>query len=90
MLEEQKENVKDDEKSKLEGYISEMKEAVKDKNVAKINELEASINSVWNDISQRIYANQGHQQQTTAQQPTDEEAAEQPNDVQDAEFEEVK
>ena len=93
MLEEQKDNIKDDEKSKLEGYISEMKQAVKDKNIAKINELEASINSVWNEISQRIYANKGHQQ-TTSQQPTDEDVAEsateQQNDVQDADFEEVK
>jgi molecular chaperone DnaK len=89
MIEEQKANLKDDEKSALEGLVNELKEAVKAKNVSKINELEGSINSKWNEISQRIYANQGQQQQTT-QQSTDEEAAEQPNDVQDAEFEEVK
>lgn len=89
MIEEQKGNLKDDEKSALEGLVNELKEAVKVKDVNKINELESSINSKWNEISQRIYANQG-QQQTTTQQPTDEEAAEQPNDVQDAEFTEIK
>lgn len=89
MIEEQKGNLKDDEKSALEGLVNELKEAVKAKDVNKINELESSINSKWNEISQRIYANQS-QQQTTTQQPTDEEAAEQPNDVQDADFEEVK
>lgn len=89
MIEEQKGNLKDDEKSALEGLVNELKEAVKVKDVNKINELESSINSKWNEISQRIYANQG-QQQTTTQQPTDEEAAEQPNDVQDADFEEIK
>lgn len=89
MIEEQKGNLKDDEKSALEGLVNELKEAVKAKDVNKINELESSINSKWNEISQRIYANQG-QQQTTTQQPTDEEAAEQPNDVQDADFEEIK
>lgn len=89
MIEEQKGNLKDDEKSALEGLVNELKEAVKSKDVNRINELEGSINSKWNEISQRIYANQG-QQQTTTQQPTDEEAAEQPNDVQDADFEEVK
>jgi len=68
--------------------VSEMKQAVKDKNVEKINEIEGTINNVWNEISQRIYANKGQQQAT--QQPSDEEVAEQPNDVQDAEFEEVK
>ena len=51
-------------------------------------ELEAQINETWQNVSQRIYANQGQQQaqqQTTEQaQPTEE----QPN-VQDADFEEV-
>ncbi len=88
MIEEQKDNITSDEKTKLEGLVSEMKQAVKDKNVEKINEIEGTINNVWNEISQRIYAN--NQNQSTAQQPSDEEVAEQPNDVQDAEFEEVK
>jgi len=92
MIEEQKDNITSDEKTKLEGLVSEMKQAVKDKNVEKINEIEGIINNTWNEISQRIYAN--NQNQSTAQQPSDEEvaesAAEQPNDVQDAEFEEVK
>ena len=92
MIEEQKESLTSDEKSKLEGLISQMKEAVKAKDVNKINELEASINETWQTVSQRVYAN--NQSQQTTQQPTDEEvaesAAEQPNGVQDAEFEEVK
>lgn len=92
MIEEQKDNLTSDEKTKLEGLISQMKEAVKAKDVNKINELEASINEIWQTVSQRVYAN--NQSQQTTQQPTDEDvaesAAEQPNDVQDAEFEEVK
>ena len=92
MIEEQKDNLTSDEKAKLEGLISQMKEAVKAKDVNKINELEASINETWQIVSQRVYAN--NQSQQTTQQPTDEEvaesAAEQPSDVQDAEFEEVK
>jgi molecular chaperone DnaK len=92
MIEEQKDNLTSDEKTKLEGLVSQMKEAVKAKDVNKINELEASINETWQAVSQRVYAN--NQSQQTAQQPTDEEvaesASEQPNDVQDAEFEEVK
>ena len=92
MIEEQKDNLTSDEKTKLEGLISQMKEAVKEKDVNKINELEASINETWQTVSQRVYAN--NQSQQTTQQPTDEEvaesAAEQPNGVQDAEFEEVK
>ena len=92
MIEEQKDSLTSDEKTKLEGLISQMKEAVKAKDVNKINELEASINETWQTVSQRVYAN--NQSQQTTQQPTDEEvaesAAEQPNDVQDAEFTEIK
>ena len=92
MIEEQKDNLTSDEKTKIEGLISQMKEAVKAKDVNKINELEASINETWQTVSQRVYAN--NQSQQTTQQPTDEEvaesAAEQPNDVQDAEFTEIK
>ena len=92
MIEEQKDNLTSDEKTKLEGLVSQMKDAVKAKDVNKINELEASINETWQTVSQRVYAN--NQGQQTTQQPTDEEvaesAAEQPNDVQDAEFTEIK
>ena len=90
MLEEQKENLKEEEKSKIEGYVNEMKEAVKARNVEKINELEKSINDVWNEVSQRIYSSQS-QQQTTEQKADDtvHETAS-TDDVQEADFEEVK
>ena len=65
MLEEQKDNITSDEKSSLEDLINQMKEAVKDKNVNKINELETTINSKWNEISSRIYG----QQQNNTEQP---------------------
>lgn len=87
MMEEQKSNINEDEKTKLEGFINEMKEAVKDKNISKINEIETSINALWQEISKRVYANQGD---ATSTQESEENAAEQPNDVQDADFEEVK
>lgn len=89
MLEEQKDNITADEKSKIEGLISSMKEAVKDKNADKINELEKEINDVWNGISQRIYSSntQSNSQQTTSSGTTEQAADAEP---QDAEFEEVK
>lgn len=90
MLEEQKDNITADEKSKIEGLVSSMKEAVKDKNVDKINELEKEINDVWNGISQRIYSSkaQDSSQQTSSSGTTTEQAAD--AEPQDAEFEEVK
>jgi len=88
MIEEQKDNLTSDEKSKLEGLVNELKDCIKAKDVSKVDTLEAQINETWQNVSQRIYANQGQQQaqqQTTEQaQPTEE----QPN-VQDADFEEV-
>jgi molecular chaperone DnaK len=66
MLEEQKDNINVDEREKIEGLVSQMKDAVKAKDVNKINELEASINEAWQTISQRIYGQQ--QQQQTSEQ----------------------
>ena len=89
MLGEQKNNITADEKSKIEGLVSSMKEAVKDKNADKINELEKEINEVWNSISQRIYSSnaQSNSQQTTSSGTTEQAADAEP---QDAAFEEVK
>ena len=90
MLDEQKDNITADEKSKIDGLVSSMKEAVKDKNADKINELEKEINEVWNGISQRIYSSkaQDSSQQTSSSGTTTEQAAD--AEPQDAEFEEVK
>ena len=89
MLDEQKDNITADEKSKIEGLVSSMKEAVKEKNADKINELEKEINEVWNGISQRIYSSntQSNSQQTSSSGTTEQAADAEP---QDAEFEEVK
>ena len=90
LIEEQKGNFTSDEKSKLEGLVNSLKDAVAAKDAKKIGELEATINETWNGISQRIYASQQTQQtsQATEEAAASEPASEQP-EVQDAEFEEV-
>jgi molecular chaperone DnaK len=90
MIEEQKDNITSDEKSKLEGLVNELKECIKTKDVSKVDTIETQINEVWQGISQRVYSNQGQQQtqQTADEAAASEPAQEQPN-VQDAEFEEV-
>ena len=90
MLEEQKDNVTSDEKEKIEGLISQMKDAVKAKDVNKINELEAAFNEAWQTVSQRVYSSQ-QQSQTTEQQAQEDfnTATEGADEPQDAEFEEV-
>lgn len=90
MLEEQKNNITEDEKGKIENLIAQMKSAVSAKDVDKINETEAAINEVWQAVSQRVYG-QNQQQNDTAQQPNDfDSATASTEDVQDADFEEVK
>ena len=86
MLEDQKNTITESEKSTIEGYVSQMKDAVKAKDVSKINELEKSLNDAWQTVSQRVYGQQ--QAQTQTEQPQQEEAQAQPN-VEDAEFTEV-
>ena len=87
MLEDQKNTITESEKSTIEGYVSQMKDAVKAKDVSKINELEKSLNDAWQTVSQRVYGQQ-QQAQAQAEQPQQEAAQEQPN-VEDAEFTEV-
>ena len=86
MLEDQKGNLTESEKTTIEGYVSQMKDAVKAKDISKINELENSLNNAWQTVSQRVYGQQ--QAQAQAEQPQQEAAQAQPN-VEDAEFTEV-
>ena len=88
MLEEQKEHVTEDEKKKIEGYLEEMKQAVKDKNVSKINELEGQINAVWQEVSMKMY-NQQAQTGTTQQSASNNPNTDSSGKVEDAEFSEV-
>ena len=92
LIKEQESNLTSEEKTKLEGLVNELKEATKDKNVDKINSLEASINEVWQTISQRVYGQQNAQeggQQTTTEQSDFDAATASTENVQDAEFTEV-
>ena len=82
LMKEQKDNINEEEKAKLEGLIKQMKDAVKDKNVGLINSTEIEINNLWQNISQRVYANQGN--------PTQNSSDSQDGTAKDAEFEEVK
>lgn len=89
MMEEQKEHINEDEKTKLNGYLEEMKQAVGDKNVSKINELEGQINAVWQSISMRMYSNQSPFDFTQSQENSG--TTTNPGDnIEEADFEEVK
>ena len=86
-LEEQKDNVTPEEKEKFESLIKDLRDAVANKNVTRINEIEEAINKQWESVSQRVYSNQAQgatQEQANTEQPTQEQP-----DIQDAEFTEV-
>jgi len=90
MIEEQKNNLTSDEKSKLEGLVNELKDCIKAKDASKVDTIEAQINETWQAVSQRVYANQGQQQtQQNADEAAASEAAQEQPNVQDADFEEV-
>jgi len=85
MLEEQKDNVNEEEKSKIEGLIKDMREAVANKDVKRIGEIEEAFKTAWNSVSERVYS-------TQSAQPNDSTVnTEQTNaeNVQDAEYTEV-
>jgi molecular chaperone DnaK len=95
MVEDQVANLNLDEKEKIEGMLSQMKEAIKAKDLSKVDELEAEINNAWQAVSQRIYGQNQQQQAEGGEQPQqpndfDSASAAQEENVQDAEFEEVK
>lgn len=95
LIKDQESNLTSDEKSKLEGLVNDLKEAVKDKNVDKINSLETTINETWQTVSQRVYGQQqaqggAEQQQQTTEQSDFDAATASTENVQDADFEEVK
>lgn len=93
LIKDQEGNITSDEKSKLEGLVNDLKEAVKAKDVDKINSLEATINETWQTISQRVYGQQqaqGGAEQQTSEQSDFDAATASTDDVKDAEFEEIK
>lgn len=96
MINEQKDNLTDDEKTKLNDLVSQMKDAVSAKDVSKINEIETSLNSVWQEISQRIYSAQAQSNASNADSVKTENvnstdnASSTDEKVEDANFEEVK
>ena len=84
MLKENNDKLSSEEKNAVQSVIDEMKEAVKEKNVDKINELEKKLIETWQPISERLYSQSGQQGNSTATSNESED------DADFAEAEEVK
>jgi molecular chaperone DnaK len=74
----------EEDKSSLTERLNELKSAHSDKNVERIDDASAKLNETWNDISTRLY-------QSSEESTTGEAESKNGNDeVEDADFEEVK
>lgn len=93
MLDNFNDNISEDDKKKIQDLVDEMKQAVKDKDVNKINDLEKKINDTWQPISLKMYSQQGNVNTNNSAGDNTNSANDSNSNgdnVQDADFEEVK
>ena len=85
LLSDMADKLSDDDKKEVTDLVDKMKEAVKNEDIDTIKSLKEEINGKWNTLSEKIYK---QQEQPQAEQPQAEQPSE--DNVQDADFEEVK
>ena len=76
----------------LQDLVDDMKQAVKDKDTNKINDIEKKINDAWQPISQKMYSTQGNintNNSASDNTNTSNNSDNKDGNVQDADFEEV-
>jgi len=98
-LDEMKDKISADSKSKIEAEIKKVEDAIASNNTDQIKSATESLNKVWSSVAQEIYAQAGAQQQQgpageqTGQQQSsqqqDNSGSEKKEDVQDASYEVV-
>ena len=93
MLDNFKDKISEEDKKKIQELVDEMKQAVKDKDTSKINDVEKKINDAWQPISQKMYSTQGNVNTNNSASDNTNSSNNSDNkddNVQDADFEEVK
>jgi len=89
-MEEMKDKLSSDSKSKLESEIKKVEDAVAANNLDQIKSATDSLNKVWNEIASHLYQQAGQQASEQQQTPGGEEQSkEQKENVQDASYEVV-
>lgn len=90
-IEELKDKINPDHKSRLESEIQKVEDAIKTNNTETIKSATDSLMKVWNEISQQIYSQQGapNYQSTQSQGSTGNQTQDKKDDVQDASYEVV-
>ena len=79
----------DDKKKPIEEALEELKKSFESKDLDKIDPALEKINEAWKAASEEMYKAQQNQQ-GQAQQPADEQSADNSDNVEDVDFEEVK
>ncbi len=77
------EKLSDEDKSKLNADLDELRKAHSEKDVQKMDEASLKLNTTWSEISTKLY----QQTEQTQTEPSNNGGA---DEVQDADFEEVK
>jgi len=79
----------DDKKKPIEEALEELKKSFESKDLEKVDPALEKINEAWKAASEEMYKAQQNQQ-GQAQQPADEQSADNSDNVEDVDFEEVK
>ncbi|MBE0551142.1 MAG: molecular chaperone DnaK [Ignavibacterium sp.] len=88
-MEELKEKVPADVKSRLEAEMKKVEDAIATNNTEQIKSATESLSKVWNEVASQLYSQAGPQGQPAADQQPENKTADEKGDVQDASYEVV-
>lgn len=88
-IEELKEKVPADVKSRLESEMKKVEDAMATNNTEQIKSATESLSKVWNEVASQLYSQTGPQGQPTPEPQPENKAADEKGDVQDASYEVV-
>ena len=88
-IEELKEKVPADVKSRLEAEMKKVEDAIATNNTEQIKSATESLSKVWNEVASQLYSQAGPQGQPAPDQQPENKAADEKGDVQDASYEVV-
>ena len=88
-MEELKDKVPADVKSRLEAEMKKVEDAIATNNTEQIKSATESLSKVWNEVASQLYSQAGPQGQPAPDQQPENKAADEKGDVQDASYEVV-
>ncbi|MTI66615.1 MAG: molecular chaperone DnaK [Firmicutes bacterium] len=89
VLDDMKDKISDEEKSKVEGKLDELKKALEGDDIEEIKNKTEEVQSSFHEISQKMYQDAQQQQEGAAQQGAEQETKNEDDNVVDADYEVV-